>query len=94
MLLRARAIENQSYVIAAAQVGQNHETRRSYGHSIIIDPWGKVMAELDGEHEGVIYGDLALDNVDQVRAKMPVQSHIRRDIYGDPAAVPVLVHNE
>lgn len=52
-LLRARAIETQSYVIAAAQVGFHNEekTRRSYGHSVIVDPWGKVVAELSGEED-------------------------------------------
>lgn len=52
-LLRARAIETQSYVIAAAQVGFHNEekTRRSYGHSMIVDPWGKIVAELGGEED-------------------------------------------
>lgn len=52
-LLRARAIETQSYVVAAAQVGFHNEerTRRSYGHSMIVDPWGKVVAELGGEED-------------------------------------------
>ena len=46
ILLRARAIETQAYVIAAAQVGQHNEKRTSYGHSMIVDPWGKIVAEL------------------------------------------------
>ncbi|KAJ4296496.1 Carbon-nitrogen hydrolase [Kalmusia sp. IMI 367209] len=52
-LLRARAIETQSYVFAAAQVGFHNEekTRRSYGHSMVVDPWGKVVAELGGEED-------------------------------------------
>lgn len=48
-LLTARAIETQTYVIAAAQVGRHNEKRVSYGHSMIVDPWGKVLVELGGE---------------------------------------------
>src|ERR1700760_3675057 len=51
-LLRARAIETQSYVVAAAQVGQHNEKRASYGHSIVVGPWGDVLAELGGEWTG------------------------------------------
>ena len=48
-LLRARAIETESYVIAAAQVGQHNEKRASYGHSLIVSPWGEVVAQLGGQ---------------------------------------------
>ena len=48
-LLRARAIETESYVIAAAQVGQHNEKRASYGHSLIVSPWGEIVAQLGGQ---------------------------------------------
>ena len=54
LLLRARAVETQCYVIAAAQAGKHNEKRESWGHSIIIDPWGTVVAELDDHSTGVL----------------------------------------
>ena len=74
-LLQARAIECQAYVIAAAQVGKHNEKRASYGHSIVIDPWGQVMAELGGEHKDepeLIFADIDLDRVAKVRREMPL----------------------
>lgn len=56
-LLRARAIETQSYVVAAAQCGRHNEKRVSYGHSMIIDPWGRILAELGGvDEDGMVEG--------------------------------------
>ncbi|KAJ4353324.1 Carbon-nitrogen hydrolase [Didymosphaeria variabile] len=89
-LLRARAIETQSYVIAAAQVGCHNEerTRRSYGHSMIVDPWGKVLAELGGEEDekgrGLDVGEIALAEIDleyleKVRREVPLLR--RTDVY-------------
>lgn len=89
-LLRARAIETQSYVIAAAQVGFHNEakTRRSYGHSMIVDPWGKVVAELGGEEDekgrGLDEGEIALAEIDleyleKVRREVPLAR--RMDVY-------------
>ena len=74
-LLRARAIECQSYVIAAAQVGAHNEKRISYGHSIIIDPWGEVLAELSGEKKDepeLIFADIDLDRIATVRKEQPL----------------------
>lgn len=74
-LLRARAIECQAYCIAAAQVGAHNEKRTSYGHSIIIDPWGEVLAELDGEKKDepeVIFADIDLERVEEVRKQQPL----------------------
>ncbi|KAK3056286.1 Carbon-nitrogen hydrolase [Extremus antarcticus] len=74
-LLRARAIECQAYVIAAAQVGKHNEKRASYGHSVVIDPWGEVVAELGGEGEGgpeVVFAEIDLERVREVRGKMPL----------------------
>ena len=50
-LLKSRAIETQAYVVASAQVGSHNEKRTSYGHSMVVDPWGKVLLDLPGEGE-------------------------------------------
>lgn len=68
-MLRARAIETQSYVIAAAQVGFHNaeKTRRSYGHSMIVDPWGKIVAQLRGEEDEsgrLDVGEIAVAEID------------------------------
>ena len=73
-LLQARAIENQVYIAAPGQVGQHNKQRRSFGHSVIIDPWGKILA-LAPEEECVICAEIDLDYIREVRRKMPVQSH-------------------
>ncbi len=75
-LLRARAIECQAYVIAAAQVGKHNEKRESYGHSIVISPWGEVMAELGGDatdEPEVIYADIDLGRIGKIKQEMPLQ---------------------
>lgn len=81
-LLRARAIETESYVLAAAQVGAHNEKRTSYGHSIIISPWGEVLAELEGwegkQEKGdawepeIAVAEIDLDVVNRVRREMPL----------------------
>lgn len=73
-LLRARAIENSCYLIAAAQTGLHGEKRKTWGHSMIIDPWGKVLAEA-GTEPGVIYADLDMDYLKEVRQKLPSLRH-------------------
>ena len=73
-LLRARAIENPSYVLAAAQTGVHAGGRRTWGHSMLIDPWGEVVASL-AEGEGVVIGDVDPSRIDDVRAKLPALSH-------------------
>lgn len=75
-LLRARAIECQSYVVAPAQHGAHNHKRTSYGHSLIIDPWGEVMAELPAG-DGVIVADLDSERVASVRRQLPSSSHAR-----------------
>ena len=71
VLLRARAIETGSYVIAAAQGGQHENGRATYGHSIIVDPWGRVVAELAHDSPGVICADLDPALVADARARIP-----------------------
>jgi nitrilase len=70
VLLRARAIENQAYVIAPAQGGLHGSGRRTYGHTMIVDPWGAVLA-VRPEGEGVILADIDLDKLREVRASLP-----------------------
>jgi deaminated glutathione amidase len=76
VLLRARAIENQSFVVAANQGGHNGCNRRTWGHSMIINPWGDVLAVLP-EGEGVVTARLQLAELQILRARMPVLEHRR-----------------
>ena len=76
VLLKARAIENQCYVLAAAQGGTHANGRRTYGHSVLIDPWGEVLTELD-QGPGVIVGDIDPARIAQVRSDLPALSHRR-----------------
>ena len=76
LLLRARAVENQCYVLAAAQGGLHPNRRRTYGHSLLVDPWGVVVAEL-AEGPGVIVGDIESERVAAVRAELPALTHRR-----------------
>jgi predicted amidohydrolase len=76
-LLRARAIETGCYVIAAAQGGQHENGRATYGHSLIIDPWGAILAELDHDEPGVVLAPVDLDAVAEARAKVPNLANAR-----------------
>lgn len=76
ILLRSRAIETGCFVIAPAQGGKHQDGRETFGHSLIIDPWGKVLAEADVE-PGVITATLDLSQVDEVRGKIPSLAHAR-----------------
>lgn len=85
-LLRARAIENQVFVMAAAQTGVHASGRQTWGHSIIIDPWGKVVAEMtdtqDSAETGLLFADLDLTKIAEVRQSLPAQSHRRLEGLG------------
>ena len=76
VLLRARAIENQCYVLAPAQGGLHENGRRTWGHSLLIDPWGQVVAVLP-EGEGVVMGELDFARIAQVRQQLPALAHRR-----------------
>lgn len=76
LLLRARAVENQCYVLAAAQGGQHQNGRRTWGHSMLVDPWGKIMSVLP-EGEGVIAGTIDVEYVRSVRESLPALAHRR-----------------
>jgi len=74
VLLRARAIETQCYVIAPAQYGQNWEKRSSYGHTLIIDPWGEIVGEL-ADGDGVVVADIDPQRIRSVRSQLPSLTH-------------------
>lgn len=71
VLQRARAIENGAFVITAAQGGTHEDGRQTYGHSLMVNPWGKVIAELDSDEPGVLLGDIELDEVRNARRRIP-----------------------
>lgn len=77
VLQRARAIENGAFMISAAQVGHHEDGRDTYGHSMIVDPWGVILAEADGLHEGVITASISPDAARAARAKIPALSNGR-----------------
>jgi nitrilase len=76
VLLRARAIENQCYVLASAQAGTHPGGRRTFGHSMLVDPWGEIVAML-ADGEGVVAGDVDPQRIGAVRARLPAWSHRR-----------------
>ncbi|MBP6441188.1 MAG: carbon-nitrogen hydrolase family protein [Sphingorhabdus sp.] len=76
VLLRARAIESAAFVIAAAQCGVHEDGRQTYGHSLVVDPWGTILCDM-GSAPGLAYVDLDLDALNQVRKQIPVHSNRR-----------------
>ena len=76
LLLRARAVENQCYVIAAAQGGLHENGRRTFGHSMVVDPWGKVLA-FQPEGEGVVIAEIDPARIVSVRTQLPALEHRR-----------------
>ncbi|MEY8879187.1 MAG: carbon-nitrogen hydrolase family protein [Leptothrix sp. (in: b-proteobacteria)] len=74
LLLRARAVENQCYVLACGQAGQHENGRRTWGHSMLIDPWGRVLAE-QAEGAGVVLAELDPAVLEQVRRQLPALQH-------------------
>ena len=79
VLMRARAIETGTFVLAAAQTGLHESGRETYGHSIVINPWGRIIAEAD-EGPGILVCDIDLGEVDVARARIPTLRHERRDV--------------
>ena len=71
VLLRARAIENGVFILAAAQGGRHEDGRGTWGHSIAIDPWGRILAEAEGDEPGVVIADLQLEDVASTRQAVP-----------------------
>lgn len=87
ILLRARAIENGCYVIAPAQAGTHPGGRETYGHSLIVDPWGNILAEAKGDTPQVVLAEIDPARVQQVRGNIPVLTHHRS--WGDLVKVEV-----
>jgi deaminated glutathione amidase len=71
VLQRARAIEASAFVVSAAQVGQHEDGRETYGHSLVIDPWGDVLLDMGGEQAGLSFAELDLARIAAVRAQLP-----------------------
>jgi predicted amidohydrolase len=76
VLLRARAIESAAFVIAAAQCGMHEDGRQTYGHSLVVDPWGTILLDM-GSAPGLAYVDLDLDALHRVRRQIPVHANRR-----------------
>ncbi len=71
VLQRARAIEASAYVISAAQVGQHEDGRRTYGHSLVVDPWGEVLLDMGGEKPGLGFAEIDAKRIAEVRGQLP-----------------------
>lgn len=80
VLQRARAIEASAYVIAAAQVGQHEDGRETYGHSLVIDPWGDVLLDMGGQATGLGFAEIDLARIAEVRSQLPSLAN-RRPIH-------------
>lgn len=78
-LLRARAIENQCFIIAAGQTGEHNSSRRTFGHSCVISPWGEILA-LKEEGEGIVCAEINLADIERTRQQMPLRQHKRFDV--------------
>jgi len=91
VLMRARAIENGSFVFAAAQGGTHEDGRSTYGHSLVIDPWGRVIAE-GGTEPGVVLAEIDPGEVAVARARIPSLQHGRRFEVLEPMAEPTHLH--
>ena len=71
LLLRARAVEASAFVIAAAQVGEHEDGRRTYGHSLVVDPWGEVLLDMGGDEAGLGFCDIDPARIADIRAQLP-----------------------
>jgi predicted amidohydrolase len=91
VLMRARAIENTCYVLAAAQGGAHENGRETFGHSLVVDPWGRVVAE-GGTEPGIVMAEIKLAEVAIARGRIPSLQHGRRFEVAAPAAEPAYLH--
>jgi predicted amidohydrolase len=85
VLMRARAIESAAFVIAAAQVGRHEDGRETYGHSLVVDPWGDILLDMD-ETPGVGFAEIDTARLDEVRRRIPVLDHRRAFAAPEPSA--------
>jgi deaminated glutathione amidase len=91
VILRARAIETGCFVFAAAQGGKHASGRETYGHSLIVDPWGRILAE-GGVEPGVVMAEIDLQEVAKARSRVPSLQHGRRFEIVEPMAEPTHLH--
>ncbi|WP_298817104.1 carbon-nitrogen hydrolase family protein [uncultured Roseibium sp.] len=77
VLQRARAIENGAYIISAAQGGLHEDGRETYGHSLVVDPWGGVLAELENDEPGYILAEIEIETVSKARGRIPAIANER-----------------
>ncbi len=78
LLARARAVENFCYIIGACQAGKHESGRRTYGDSLIVDPWGTVLDERKASSPGIVYGETDLEYLQKIRASIPVSDHRKK----------------
>ncbi len=81
VLTRARAIENVCYIVGACQGGLHANKRKTYGHSLIIEPWGSIVHVAGAHGTAIVYADIDLKKLNAIRATLPVIRHQRRDLY-------------
>lgn len=82
ILVRSRAIENQCIVIAAAQTGSHNEKRSSFGHSMIVDAFGRILCEIpQNVTNEIAFADIDISQMNKIRMEMPVFEHRRDDVY-------------
>uniref|UniRef100_A0A5S6R2W2 Nitrilase and fragile histidine triad fusion protein NitFhit n=1 Tax=Trichuris muris TaxID=70415 RepID=A0A5S6R2W2_TRIMR len=81
VLLRSRAIDYQCYVVAAAQFGRHNERRSSYGHAMVVDPWGTIVAQCSNTEPSLCFANVDLPFLEMIRKRLPVTNHLRHDLY-------------
>ena len=79
ILLRSRAIENQAYLFAPNQWGEQSDGTINYGHSMVVNPWGEIIARSDGESDSVLAVDINLTDLENIRRELPALLHRRID---------------
>ena len=89
VLLRARAIENGAWLLSAAQGGRHEDGRETYGHSMVVDPWGRIVAEADHDEPGVIVADIDVSASAKARAKIPNLRNAREFTVRTAGSAPV-----
>jgi predicted amidohydrolase len=83
VLQRARAIEASAYVVAAAQVGEHEDGRRTFGHSLVVDPWGEILLDVGGEGPGLGFAEIEISRIEEVRGQLPSLAN-RRPVSTSP----------
>jgi predicted amidohydrolase len=78
LLQRARAVEASAYVVAAAQVGKHEDGRSTFGHSLVIDPWGDIVLDMGGEQAGLAFAEIDPERIAEVRKQLPSLANRRK----------------